>query len=222
MSRSASFMAVILVSAGVVYGGRDDLATSDVEGGVASGQVAGAEARSLPTGCLSSDDCTLSQFCDKTLGDCFGVGQCQALPTICPTLWDPVCGCDGQTYPNSCVVQLGRTSIDYSGTCAPTSCGSNNACAGDEFCFFDASAGSTGVCMSRPSSCKNIWDPVCGRDRITYANACYAAMAGVSVDYPGECVSPLPTVSEWGLGIMTLLLLTGLAIKFGRCPSAQA
>ena len=33
---------------------------------------------------------------------------------------------------------------------------------------------------------------------------------------------PIPTVSEWGLVVMTLLLLTGLKIKFGRRRSAHA
>ena len=46
---------------------------------------------------------------------------------------------------------------------------------------------------------------------------------------PGQCdpdctcppVAPIPTVSEWGLVVMALLLLTGLKIKFGR-GAAQA
>ncbi len=39
---------------------------------------------------------------------------------------------------------------------------------------------------------------------------------------PDECGGRIPTVSEWGLVIMALLLLTGLKIKFGRRRSAQA
>ncbi len=30
-----------------------------------------------------------------------------------------------------------------------------------------------------------------------------------------ECITAIPTVSEWGLVVMTLLLLTGIKIKFG-------
>ena len=32
----------------------------------------------------------------------------------------------------------------------------------------------------------------------------------------------IPAVSEWGLVVMTLLLLTGIKIKFGRRRSAEA
>jgi len=38
----------------------------------------------------------------------------------------------------------------------------------------------------------------------------------VEVSDSGECFVVIPTVSEWGLVILTLLLLTGAKVFFGR------
>jgi len=39
----------------------------------------------------------------------------------------------------------------------------------------------------REQACITIWDPVCGKDGKTYSNACFAKLAGVGIDYKGEC-----------------------------------
>ncbi len=44
--------------------------------------------------------------------------------------------------------------------------------------------------------CTEIYEPVCGSDRKTYSNSCYAKNAGVSVKYQGKCeaaIAPPPT-----------------------------
>jgi hypothetical protein len=44
-----------------------------------------------------------------------------------------------------------------------------------------------GVCISTPEVCIEIFSPVCGCDGVTYSNDCFAAAAGMSIDFVGEC-----------------------------------
>ena len=132
----------------------------------------------------------LRDFCKFPVGTCgrFDVfGMCTPRPETCPEYPDPVCGCDGVTYENPCFADAAGVSIAHWGACEPQYCWSNDMCRPDQYCFFHDCAAETGVCMPRPTDCPEIWDPVCGCDGVTYPNACEAARAGMSVDYPGEC-----------------------------------
>lgn len=44
-------------------------------------------------------------------------GQCRALPTVCPRLYLPVCGCNAQTYGNACQANAAGVSVDHEGAC---------------------------------------------------------------------------------------------------------
>ncbi len=89
---------------------------------------------------------------------------------ICPTIYDPVCGCDGITYGNDCeALRNGVTSW------------SKGAC-GDEICQDSNLINSLIICST-------IYDPVCGCDGITYSNECEAQYRhGISQYTHGPCI----------------------------------
>ncbi len=67
-------------------------------------------------------------------------------------------------------------------------CQSNAECGNQEICRkLVGDCGGPGVCSARLYECPDIFDPVCGCDRRTYANKCRAEAAGVGVNHFGSC-----------------------------------
>ncbi len=136
--------------------------------------------------CFSDFECPAGQYCEKPVGACRGAGFCATPPEGCITLWDPVCGCDGNTYGNACEAAAARVNVASEGECdpqAPDRCRTNIDCPRSEYCAKETGdCDGVGRCEPRPEMCIDLWDPVFGCDGVIYSNKCYAARAGQSVD----------------------------------------
>ena len=66
-------------------------------------------------------ECPDGTFCAFPAGaDCGRAdapGLCSFRPEVCITLFDPVCGCDGNTYGNSCSAAAAGVSVEFDGPC---------------------------------------------------------------------------------------------------------
>lgn len=155
--------------------------------------------------------CPEGQFCSYPREARCGAGDqsgvCQPRPDVCAQLFQPVCGCDGRTYPNACAASQAGVSMASDGECegaetgdgagtggGERACGSRGLapCGADELCDWAPSAqcGATdvpGVCRPRPQMCTREYAPVCGCDGQTYPTRCVAHSQGISVAHDGPC-----------------------------------
>ena len=68
--------------------------------------------------CEVNDDCAEGQYCSREVGVCGGSqGTCAAIPEGCATVWDPVCGCTGETYGNACLAAYNGVNVSHVGEC---------------------------------------------------------------------------------------------------------
>jgi hypothetical protein len=66
-------------------------------------------------------ECRGATYCDFPANDCGAAdatGECKPRPDACSPVELPVCGCDGQDYPNECEAYLAGIDIAREGSCA--------------------------------------------------------------------------------------------------------
>ncbi len=161
-------------------------ATATCSASACGGEVCGGI---LGIPCSDPDD-----FCKLNEGECCCdfQGVCTPIPNLCPLIYDPVCGCDGQTYGNECLADAAGVSVDHQGACN-SGCQTNADCAFigqifGEYCQkATGDCDGTGACSPTPQYCLDVWIPVCGCDGQTYSNTCYANRVGVNVASDGAC-----------------------------------
>lgn len=64
--------------------------------------------------------CEQGQFCEQEAGSCSAAdlqGVCVDIPEVCTQQYDPVCGCDGETYGNDCERRRAGVQKDHDGEC---------------------------------------------------------------------------------------------------------
>ncbi|HWO08396.1 MAG TPA: Kazal-type serine protease inhibitor domain-containing protein, partial [Polyangiaceae bacterium] len=65
--------------------------------------------------------CAAGEYCLTPDGTCSSpqLGVCTVIPTGgCTREFNPMCGCDGQTYSNPCAARSSGVSVDFAGQCA--------------------------------------------------------------------------------------------------------
>ena len=72
-------------------------------------------------GTIAGIGCAAGSYCAIEPGECLRLsdvsGVCQKKPQMCTQEYNPVCGCEGRTYPNACAASAVGVSVGATGAC---------------------------------------------------------------------------------------------------------
>jgi hypothetical protein len=183
------------------------------------GTNAACPANVVITTCIHSDGCCPTGCNAVNDNDC---------PSICGNgIVEPGEDCEtGQCCTGTCTFDVGTVCRPSSGPCDPAeSCnGTSAACPANV--IITACVHGDGCC---PAGCNAANDsdcpPVCGNDIIEPGEDCDGTADQACPDEcQADCTCPsgqIPTVSEWGLAVMALMLLVAGKVYFRRRPICE-
>lgn len=102
--------------------------------------------------CVTNDDCLAGSYCKKTAADCESLGICTYIPDVCDQSYQPVCGCDVNTYSNMCVAASNGVNVLKDENCDDAVCADSECGPAPGMpnypCFDGTIGGPTGRCLS--------------------------------------------------------------------------
>ena len=144
-------------------------------------------------GTRGTGPCPAGQFCDwpqaAQCGEFDAPGTCQPIPQMCTREYNPVCGCDRQTYPSPCTAWSSGVSVRSAGPCdasagneptTPAAGACERGGCGGELCH-EPGEGRASICVARPehacyrsATCERQPGGACGWTQTPALRACIA------------------------------------------------